>query len=400
MTKSVVFMSYDQNNSPYMTSYFYPLLVGAVESDGSLLILHFRKNIDMKTFELNIHEYTKGNLEGSSTKAGKQSLSGGLLVVMSMIRVLRKYETENSTLLYRSIGGGFMAAMAMLSLKKFKKRIYDSDGLAIDERIENGLLHRFSIKHFALRIIEMFSLRFADTVLVRSPMTKSELNAKYAFTKKIDFLKLSNGRSTVDFRPGTIEERTRIRNSLGIDSSDIVFVYSGSLGPQYMLDQIYDVFLQYHLHNPKSILIFLTYEPDYVVAKYIEPNKLQISNSVKSLRVQPNQVGEILRICDIGFSLRSNSNSMLHVAPLKLREYMLSGVPVIYTKNTGDDFEINLNCGYAIDDCYNLDISSICNWIENHVVKNRENSRHDTREFGLQRFSLNQDIQIMRENFI
>lgn len=67
---------------------------------------------------------------------------------------------------------------------------------------------------------------------------------------------------------------------------------------------------------------------------------------VTYVQSKPDEVMNYLRLSDIGFSLRVNSESMKHVKPLKNREYLFAGNPIIYTSNTGDQMRFPSKIGF------------------------------------------------------
>jgi hypothetical protein len=71
------------------------------------------------------------------------------------------------------------------------------------------------------------------------------------------FYKVSNGRDADFFKPDS-ESRLRIRREFGLSDNDLLWVYSGSIGPQYMVEEMLDLFGSHHRENPGSKFLILT----------------------------------------------------------------------------------------------------------------------------------------------
>lgn len=87
-----------------------------------------------------------------------------------------------------------------------------------------------------------------------------------------------------------------------------------------------------HLKNKKSKFLILTGNIDF--AKQHLPKELQSEIILKS--VTSDEVPFYLGAADLAFALRQPSFSMQGVAPIKLGEYLLCGLPVIASKGIGD----------------------------------------------------------------
>src|SRR5690606_911920 len=122
---------------------------------------------------------------------------------------------------------------------------------------------------------------------------------------------------------------------LGIRENEMLMVYCGSLGPQYGWDEMLNIFNVYSKHNSARWLI-LTGNTQFAEDRI--PNNLKEKVIIK--KVPFEQVPEYLNAGDIGFAIRKPSFSMQGVAPIKLGEYLLMGIPVIASKGIGDTDEI------------------------------------------------------------
>jgi glycosyltransferase involved in cell wall biosynthesis len=97
-----------------------------------------------------------------------------------------------------------------------------------------------------------------------------------------------------------------------------------------------DVFSKYHEAYPCSKFLILTGAPKFAADRI--PEELIESIIVKTVPFQ--KVPQYLNTADIAFAIRQPSFSMQGVAPIKLGEYLLMGIPTIASKGIGDTEEI------------------------------------------------------------
>jgi hypothetical protein len=104
--------------------------------------------------------------------------------------------------------------------------------------------------------------------------------------------------------------------------------------------------------------------------------------------LEPIDVPQALIGCDVGFALRQPKLSMQGVAPIKIGDYLLSGVPIIGTKGIGPVAEaIHSGCMFAAD----RPIEEINRWVA-EVLADRGGFRDRCRKIGVAEFSLERSI--------
>ncbi len=101
--------------------------------------------------------------------------------------------------------------------------------------------------------------------------------------------------------------------------------------------------------------------------------------------VKSDEVPFYLNAADVAFALRQPTFSMQGVAPIKLGEYLLCGLPVIASKGIGDTDDILKN----FQECYLYDHSSklekqkdkITDFLEKVVLADKKNLATKAQEF-------------------
>jgi hypothetical protein len=308
-----------------------------------------------------------------------------------LVSHIRQQNTKESIVIYRSIGGALLYLFMRLAGIKFKAAVYDSDGLAIQERIETGVWKKFGVKTVLAKSIEFFGIVAASKILVRSHETISEITSRKLVFGKKSFCVLDNGRDIKMFSPETSEVRQSIRSDMGFNAEDFILIYAGTIGDQYMVSEMRKVFEEIKVYIPYAKFLILTYAEDRVVEKYFGSEESRLDSDIFVSNVSPDLVGRAICIGDVGLSLRLSIPSMNHVAPLKYREYLLSGVPVIYSGNTGDQQNVSSLVARELDPKRPSSYIEVASWASEKIVNNREELRFEARKYGLEKFDILKD---------
>lgn len=273
---------------------------------------------------------------------------------------------------------------------KLKPILFDADGLAADERVEFAGLSPQSLEYRILRHVEARSIREARSVIVRSEKAKDILYDRVGPpVARERFFVVTNGRDERLFTPADAVSRHAVRAELGIDEAAPLIVYAGSAGKQYRFDRIGAFASEMRRRRPDTRLLILSGTPDVAAAEIAAFNPEVLGFSTL-MRVDPEAVPRYLAAADVGVAFRSVSFSMQAVAPVKLSEYLLCGVPVVGTAEIGDT-QAALDAGVFVDEGLGPELAA--EWMEAKVLPNRERMRAISREVGVARFSLERSVQ-------
>lgn len=280
------------------------------------------------------------------------------------------------------------ALSCLLALRNRSERlVFDADGLPLDERVDfsgqssSGLVYRL------LRDIEAQAIRRADAVLTRSTKAVDILLARAgAQTSSNKFHVVTNGRNPNVYTTGSNESRAATRASLGLTDVTPLLVYAGSIGPQYCVDKILTLFEMVLKKEATTRLLILTGSPDFVYQALKSRPELEKLVMVKS--VAAKEVPTYLACADLGLAFRQPTFSMQGVAPIKLGEYLLCGLPVVATKGIGDTQVISNEVGYLVKDMNDTALQQVANWLVNDVLPKRTQMRVQCRQVGIDHFSL------------
>ena len=125
--------------------------------------------------------------------------------------------------------------------------------------------------------------------------------------------------------------RNQMRETLSI-SNRIVFIYSGSLAPWQMSIETIDLFKKILKEIPNAFLLYLTTSPNDVEILFndIPTENFSINSPLFS------EVNSYLNAADIGLLLREKNIVNQVAAPVKIGEYLCSGLPILVSQGIGD----------------------------------------------------------------
>jgi glycosyltransferase involved in cell wall biosynthesis len=387
--KRILFITWDDPAVTYMEGLFVPIFAGLTQ--------HFQYEFHVVQFSWATEERVSFLKAFCNERAVKYT---HIQVYTKPVAVIGKYVTlhKGSKILLRYIKDNSinivlprstMPAKMVLSIFRYcpKLRIvFDADGLPIEERIDFAGLKKNSLRYQQLKKIEKRIISAADLVLVRTHRAKSFLLEQYK-VKADKFFVVKNGRDEQFFHRFKPEVSEPLRMELGIPPTAFTFVYCGSIGPQYGVEQMLYIYRSFAERHPSSYFLVLTNQPEKFLAKITESDK-----NIIIRKLVFSDVPRYLSIAQVGFAIRKASLSMRGVAPIKLGEYMLTGLPVIASGGIGDTDEMLKSFPFAFvlpgyDEHY---LNGAIEWTES--LNFSEALAKDVRDFGIKQFGLEESI--------
>lgn len=381
---NILFITWDGPQTSYMEGLFMPIFqeIQKQNSQYRFHVIQFTWAHQQKINEVK-NAAQKMDIQYTAFPIIKKPIAsvGSMLTLFTSSRKIKKYIQENNIdiVMPRSTFPAFM--VNKISDQNFKI-IFDADGLPIEERMDFSGLRQDSLQYKWMKSIETRILEKADAVITRSQKAV-EIHLRHIGEEyREKFSVVFNGRNQEKFHNNEVH-RTGAREELSVND-EFLFVYAGSLGPQYCLPEMLQIFEHYEQRYPVKFLI-LTGNIEFA-EKHI-PQKLRPKILLKKISV--GEVPYYLNAADCAFALRKPSFSMQGVSPIKLGEYLLCGVPVIASKGIGDSEEIlqHFEESYLFDHSKNLNaqLSEIINFAEKAIfAKRSEISAKALRYFSLQ----------------
>jgi len=389
----ILYIMYEDLTSTYAESYFIPLIEGITnEGDSVLFIRVTQKNANEKIAIKRLSEH----FVLVSAPIGMFNLRQVLQIQKLAQNFFGNRIGCNNLVIARGLTTFWICLASGLLTKTKLNFIYDSDGLSADEAIEFRKSWKSLVLYVPARIMEACLLLRSDMVLTRSKMTMAVLQGRMPLARGRHFLELNNGCDPKKYTKINFGDRMIARYSLGFSKNDVVFVYLGSYGHQYEFEKMLFIFSQIQvLGFKKKLLVFVPASKIAAVRELVEgfdihPDSFVIQN------LGHEQTPFKLSAADFGFSLRQESFSMRHVKPLKTREYLFSGLSVIYSKFTGDEKGLPNNIGFVLDGIEKPDLIVLQKWVQERML-NQEYFYNEARQFALLNLSIEKDIALFSE---
>lgn len=378
----ILFITWDGPQTSYMEGLFLPIFNAVQQqSDYQFHVIQFTWGTPERLAVTQRKAHELGITYTAKTILRKPNATfGSVFSLFKGIRFLNRYvkEHEIDIVMPRSTLPAFM--VNRMGKGNFKI-LFDADGLALDERVDFSGLSRDSRQYRFLKSEEEKMLRKADSVITRSQKA-IEIHLKTIGNENLEkFSVVSNGRNTDFFKPD-LEQRTIVRSGFACSDTDRLFVYCGSLGAQYGWREMLEIFSRYHNGNQKAKFLILTGNPEFTYGKIPE----LLNKNVFVKKVPFEQVPNYLSAADVAFAIREPKYSMQGVAPIKLGEYLLMGLPTIASAGIGDSEDILTR----VPDCFLFrhdQKSAIANAVT--FVEQLGEVKHQViREYGIRYFSM------------
>ena len=235
-----------------------------------------------------------------------------------------------------------------LKMKYGAKFIFDMRGWWADEKKESGFWDKkiYQPVYQYFKKLEKKFFRDADYSVSLTYKGKEEI----AKQNLVDPGNIGVIPTCVDFeifKPWSLSFRNEMRQQLGIELNEKVFVYSGSIGGNYDPQTLIDVFKSFQQIYSNAYLLILSKDP------FSEELKSTFSKQgiyrIAIYNAPFTMVTDYLRSADVGFIYYKMSFSTIGRSPTKLGEYWASGIPVIAFKGIGDlDHIVNTYAGSGI----------------------------------------------------
>jgi glycosyltransferase involved in cell wall biosynthesis len=230
--------------------------------------------------------------------------------------VVWRYRKARAELVQAHLLAGLPCAV-VLSLIHGVPLLYDAHELETERHGWSNFIRRCA------RLVERVLIRFADRVIVVSPLISQWYKDHYGIEAPIVVRNIPRRRND------TGEAHGLLRQNLGIPVDSLVFLYVGLISESRGAKQCIDAFSSL---NTDKHLVFMGFGPlvDYVRRAAENNNSIHYHQPVPS-----SDVCHYASSADIGLLfLDLTSLSYRYALPNKFFEYRVAGLPVIYPKES------------------------------------------------------------------
>lgn len=381
----LLYVTWDGPTHNYLEGLFFPIFAKLRAHGVSTHVLQF--SWDLPSFEAQVTAAAKAfgvGYEAHAVPRRPIQAATALAISTGAVQLVRSVRrTKADVVMPRAHIPGAMALLAAPLMRT--GLVWDSDGLMPDERVDFGGWSTTGVNYRALRAVERSLLTRADAVLTRTEAGRAVLAERQTARR---FVVVPNGKNADEFRPATTEERTIVRASLSLAPDAPLLIYVGSIGPQYRPREMARLFAEVHRRRPDAHLLALT-GAHAQMADALRAAQLP-SSSWTTRRVPASEVASLVRAADAGISFREPSLSMRAVCPIKIVEYLLSGVPVLSNAGVGDLDVLfaRSRAGHLAPDFSPAALRALAGSFIDDVLPAGDGLRAEARALGVAEFSL------------
>lgn len=237
----------------------------------------------------------------------------------------------------RSLIGAIMGCMAArLTGKKF---IFDPRGIMSEEYIDGGMWKKQSLIYRTALNLEKGLLNNSDALVVLTKNIKDFLiNTDYLpkrfHDRKKDITVIPCCVDTERFNTLQTPSVRALRERYGL-SGKFVFLYSGSIGSWYLLEEMIDFFLAAKSVIKNAHFLVLAHVNKEVVRDSWKRRGLSFSD-ITIREVEFEEMPNFVKLADVGLFLIKPAFSKRSSCPIKFAEYLAGGLPVVINSGIGD----------------------------------------------------------------
>lgn len=241
--------------------------------------------------------------------------------ILNIRRIIITSSNEDIFHIRGFVAGFIFFISNILSFRKINF-IYDPRGAFITEKIETN--SKLKYLSFLLKRIELYLISKSRSTIVTSQKFKELYSETYGFNEKY----------SVIYNCSTFKKIER-KFSLSL-LKEINIIYMGTINYWHDIDEIIKVLKQLkEVLNEKLLnLTFLTSQKNHLLATKKLSNLGYQSVCIKS--VPYSEVESIVQQMHIGISVVRPTNSGTIASPIKISDYILSGLIIISNRGIGD----------------------------------------------------------------
>jgi glycosyltransferase involved in cell wall biosynthesis len=235
---------------------------------------------------------------------------------------------------------GITPGLMMIPLSKIfrVKILFDMRGLLAEEYVGGGLWKENGVQFQLVKSLERKLLMIADAVTV---LTQKHFD----LNKSLDYLMDRNipmevVPCCVDTSNFCYDEaaRNRLREELGLKDK-FVLMYPGKLGTFYYVDRMVEFFSFLLKTVPEAVFFVITHDDPRAFLEKASSLNIPKDRIFVRLNAAFDDMPSYMRVADAGVFF-INPYKKIGSSPIKLGEFLASGVPVIINPGIGDTEEL------------------------------------------------------------
>ncbi len=266
---------------------------------------------------------------------------------------------------------------------------YADGGIAKASGVQKVLSH-------GLKRVEGPMIRAADKIVCLTERAASLLGEFYLADRRDPASHFQVVPCCADFRlfdPAAVSEahKARARKRAGLSENDFVFIYLGSLGPDYLLSQMMALFAQVLVARPNAKFLFLANNGEELVAQACVAQSVP-RDRIAFVLADRDEVPAFLCLAELSVIFIRADLSKAGCSPTKLAELFACNVPVIANTGVGDMdriIDLERNGSAIVGDFRDQTLRAAVDEVlaRGRTTNIRENSREFDLAAGVERYA-------------
>lgn len=385
--KQVLYLSYDGMTDPLGQSQVLPYLIGLSKNGFQFTLVSCEKKERFYQNKATIEQIcSDNNIDWQPVFYSKTPPV--LSTVWDVFQMNKKAKKLHQKKQFQGIHcRSYIPSLIGLGFKKKygTKFIFDMRGFWADERVDGGLwnlknpLYKAVFNFFKTK--EKLFLTHADKIISLTQSGKKEM-----LTWNIDGLKpekivvIPCAANYDLFELVNQEKRIQAKIKLGLDFTQFVLGYVGSLGTWYLADEMLQFFSVLKRKYKDAKFLFITPDDENLIYEFGKKHQLSSSDFIVQF-AQRNDIPNLAHTFDFSIFFIKPSYSKKSSSPTKMGELLAMGIPLICNNNVGDVEEIMFQtkagfCLEALNETKFIEIvNQLSDWNESSPTTRRETSK-------------------------
>jgi glycosyltransferase involved in cell wall biosynthesis len=227
-----------------------------------------------------------------------------------------------------SIAAAMALAIATVGRLKF---LYDADARLSEEYADNGHWSRQSRAFRLTAWVEAWARQRAQAIVVLSERLRADFRQEFGVSSPIEVIPCCVDLKAFGFDAA---DRDAGRRELGIGDEKL-FVYVGKTGPRYLVDETFAFFKQAQERIGQAFLLILSAEDPERFHRIAERQGVDRDDYCVRYASRA-KVNKYLSASDAGLAFIRSAPCERGSSPIKIGEYLATGLPVVITVEIGD----------------------------------------------------------------
>ena len=234
------------------------------------------------------------------------------------------------------------AMIALIIKKLFRaKFIYDRRGILAYDYVDGGMWKKDSKRtKFIFNIVNYLDRKFlltADHIVVLTKRIADIIRNDFLILRKD--IPVSIIPCCVDLERFQPAGKRALEEELPLLKNKFILVYAGSLGTWYMLEEMFDLFLELKRQNDNTHFLIITLSDHLLVKRAMEKKRVR-PDDVTLIGRRYDDMPSAAAAADAAILFIKPVYSKIASCPTKFAEFLASGVPIVINASIGDTAEI------------------------------------------------------------